>query len=273
MALRDPEEHEERAPGFSWGLFFTIFGLILGAATFLLIDQIIESVYLGVGFLIAALAFSAVLCQIIGFWHDRTTRWYVVSVVVLYGIVNLLIWLISSKDIDVAALERRVSQLERENEDLRQQVQRDKDNNTLLSFVGEDIQRTCRIYVSNTYFADEEASIDCRPPDLINFELAIYSDIPKMDESYLNTIQTVRGIPEGNVENCRDNKPTLGEWQSTNSKGQRNSGRLLCYVDSDNDSWVEWTDNTHKIYAFAIREGKDIGALYEWWSRSWSTKE
>jgi hypothetical protein len=118
VALREPEEHKESMPRCHWGLFFTIFGLILAAATFLLIDQLIESVYLGVGFLIAALAFSAVVCQIIGLWRERATRWYVVSVVILYGVVNLLVWLISAKDIDVVALEKRVSQLERENADL-----------------------------------------------------------------------------------------------------------------------------------------------------------
>ena len=270
--MREPEEHEETTLRCHLGLFFTIFGLILAAATFLLIDQLIKSIYLGAGFLIAALAFSAVLCQVIGFWRERATRWYVVSVVVLYGVVNLLVWLVSSKDVDVAALEKRVSQLERENADLQQQVQKDKDNRTLLSFVGADIERTCKIFVSNTYFADEKASIECSPPDLINFGLALYDNIPKMNESYLNTIQAVKGVPEGNVDNCRKNRPTLGEWQSTSSTGQRTGGQLLCYIDSDKDSWVEWTDNKHKIYAFAIRKGDDIAALYDWWSRSWTTK-
>jgi hypothetical protein len=250
----------------------TIFGIILAIAPFLLIDQV-DSIPKGIGFLIAALALTAVLYGVIELWPEKATRWYVISVVFFYAIVNLLVWFGNlPRDIDTASTERRVRQLEQENAGLRQQVQKDEAAGRLLSFVGKDIERTCKTFISNTYFNGEQAAIECSVPDILNFSLALFPDVSIMNEDFSSAVELAKGITKGDVENCERNKPTEGEWQSTTGAGQGKAGRLLCYLDDDKDAWIQWTHDGLKIYAFAYRDDANIEALYDWWSRTWSTK-
>ena len=222
---------------------------------------------------IGSLAFAAVLYQVIQLWEQKSTRWYVVSVIIFFALVNFLVWFNLPEDIDTASLQRRISQLEQENVSLQQQAQGDKAARALLSYVGKDIERTCKTFVSNTYFNGEEASIECSAPNILNFNLALFGDIPTMNEDFASAVQIAKGVTkDSNIENCGRNKPTEGEWQSPAGTGQRITGRLLCYVDDDKDAWIQWTQSNRMLYAFAYRDDANMAALYDWWSRSWSTR-
>ena len=254
-----------------WGLFGAIFFAILAIAPFLVLDKI-DSIPRGIGFLVGAVAFAAVLYGIVELWHEKPTRWYAVAVVVFFAVVNVLAWLISPREIDVARLESKVSQLEQTNTSLQQKVHRNEAADRLLTFVGKDIARTCKVFVNNTFFVGEAAAIECSPPELLTFKLALYDDVDTLNDDFTSAVGLATGATKDNIENCRSKKPIDGEWRYKNDPQQPLAGRLLCYIDDENDAWIQWTHNDHKIYAYAIRTGNNLGALYDWWSKSWSTK-
>jgi len=254
-----------------WGLFGAIFFAVLAIAPFLVLDKI-NSIPRGIGFLVGALAFTAVLYGIVELWHTKPTRWYAVSVVVFFAVVNVLVWLISPREIDAARLENKVNQLEQTNTGLQQKVRKNEAADRLLTFVGKDVARTCKVFVNNTFFVGEAAAIECSSPDLLTFNLALYDDLDTLNDDFTSAVGLAKGATKDNIENCRSKKPIDGEWRYKSDPQQPLAGRLLCYLDDDKDSWIQWTYNNHKIYAYAIRTGDNLGALYDWWSKSWSTK-
>jgi type II secretory pathway component PulJ len=255
-------------------LYGAIFFAILAIAPFLVLDKI-NSIPRGIGFLVGALAFAAVLYGIVELWRETPTRWYVVSVVIFFVIVNLLVWLISPRQLDVARLEDELSQLKRVNADLQQKVQKNAAADRLLAFVGKDIARACKVYVNNTFFVGESAAMDCtpaQPPELIRFHLAYFENLDQLNDDFSTAVGVAKNARKDNIENCKAKKSIDGEWRLRNDAAQPVAGRLLCFIDDENDSWIQWSYNNHKIYASAIYKGDNLGALYDWWSRSWSIK-
>lgn len=45
-------------------------------------------------------------------------------------------------------------------------------------------------------------------------------------------------------------------------------GRRACYTDSDDDSWIEWTDEPLLVYAYGFRRGDRLHRLFEWWENA-----
>ena len=42
-------------------------------------------------------------------------------------------------------------------------------------------------------------------------------------------------------------------------------GELSCYLDDDDQAWIEWTEENLLIYSFALRADGDYSALWDWW--------
>jgi hypothetical protein len=244
----------------------SLFLAVLAVGPFLLVGQI-NSIPRGIGFLAAGLAFSVVLYQSIQLWRGVATRWYLVSVAVFVAILSLILWFFVPREGNTEALQRR--------------LKADTDARVLLSFVGEDNARICKIFVNNTYFVGELSAIDCPLASLFFFNLALYDDIHTMNEDFSLAIDNIESVSSesvssgsvsfGSIEDCKVNRPTQGEWQSKSSGGQHTAGRFLCYLDKDGDPTIVWTYNDRKISAFATGRG-DMGALYDWWNKSWSIK-
>jgi hypothetical protein len=238
---------------FHVGRFSAIFVAVLGAGAAILADEI-DSIARGLGLAAVAFTLSLVIELAIPLWKDnRRAPLLLASIVIFYIALSLFAWFGFLKD--------RNPQLEPY-----------ASAQTLLSFVGKDIARTCKVFVNNEYYVGEKAAIECSPPDLLTFNLALFDDVDAMNEDFSNAIEPVEGVKTADVEDCKSGEPREGEWQSTTGTRQSTVGRFLCYVDNERDAWIQWTYNEHKIYAYAIRDDDNTRALHDWWNRFWSVK-
>jgi hypothetical protein len=63
--------------------------------------------------------------------------------------------------------------------------------------------------------------------------------------------------------NCSDDGFGQYRWNYENDDP---GGERSCYLDSDDQAWVEWTEENLLIYSFALRSDGDYAALSDWWA-------
>jgi hypothetical protein len=60
---------------------------------------------------------------------------------------------------------------------------------------------------------------------------------------------------------CATDTPALGSWRS----GTDPVGLMLCFDDSGNQSWLEWTYTHEGVLATAYARNRASAPLFEWW--------
>jgi hypothetical protein len=120
----------------------------------------------------------------------------------------------------------------------------------VLDRVPRDLWPTCE-GVSTSRFPNAPAIV-CDP----NPRLRVwYYQLPNEAalEAELDRVAREREVPAGF---CGDNLVAF-TGTSTYNQGGREAGRLVCYVDSDGDPWIEWTNRPLRIYTVAVAAASD----------------
>jgi hypothetical protein len=251
--LKDVQRRRQTTISFHVGRFFGILVAVAGVAAVALAGEI-DSIGRGLGLIAVAFTLSLVIELAIPLWPNRMVPFLLASIILFFVALSVFSWFIFLKDRDRPQLEPYTSA------------------QTLLTFVGDDIARTCKVFVNNAFFVGERAAIECSPPGLISFDLALFDSTEAMNEDFVNTAGSLQGLKAGDIEDCKSGKSIEGEWQSAADTRQTTAGRFMCYLDDENDAWMQWAYDDHKIYAFAIRDDNNASALYEWWNRFWAIK-
>lgn len=145
----------------------------------------------------------------------------------------------------------------------------------LLSHIPAEIRNTNRCDVPpRTAVFESFASlpyIRCTVRVGANNIYAIYYQVDsrsRMDAQYDGQVRRLT-LPSGS---CDPDVTTTFTATGTYSAGSSSAtaGRLLCYVDSDGDPWLHWTDNATNIYVHAYATGpddtEDLGIdLHQFW--------
>jgi hypothetical protein len=140
----------------------------------------------------------------------------------------------------------------------------------LKAFVPRDLGRCSTLLDEALYFEGELAAMRCDPRNLTALLAASYFDTKAMQEDYDRLTINVPFPITHNVENCRTNKPSEGEWRSASGIS---GGRLFCYFHRDDGhAWLEWTHAKYAIHVIVAADDNNMTALYGWWERTWSSK-
>ena len=59
---------------------------------------------------------------------------------------------------------------------------------------------------------------------------------------------------------CREEQPALERWSFGSDSGQ-----LVCYHTTTGDAVLLWVFDDSQLFAKAIRDDRDMGALLDWW--------
>jgi hypothetical protein len=67
-----------------------------------------------------------------------------------------------------------------------------------------------------------------------------------------------RGVPDGD---CASNESAIAPWRS----GTDAVGLLLCFADTANEAWIEWTYSRDGILVTALARDRASRSLFAWW--------
>jgi hypothetical protein len=100
----------------------------------------------------------------------------------------------------------------------------------------------------------------CFPDDNVEVHYALYANQDDMTTDYEEFTSDRDYAPT--PEDCTDDGFAQRHWNYENDDP---GGELSCYLDDDDQAWIEWTEENLLIYSFALRADGDYSALWDWW--------
>ncbi len=128
----------------------------------------------------------------------------------------------------------------------------------LLTHIPEAFRDTCE----DPNFVPDNATAAqvCFPDDKVEVHYALYDNQADMTSDYQ---QFTSDIDYGATpDDCTDDGFSQRHWDYENGDP---GGDRSCYVDENDQAWIEWTEENLLIYSFALRADGDYAALYDWW--------
>ena len=139
----------------------------------------------------------------------------------------------------------------------------------LRAVVPSHIRATCEEGKADEFPTEAIAKLSCRPPNRqahwVQYNL--FATTTQMRQAYNESRDVVerqlgRALPGGDCETDRFARSSWGPLRNAPNKGL-----VFCYIfRGKRESWIEWTDLTHRVYTWAERDDLSDATLYDWWA-------